>query len=120
MKECELCPPIEKITPWIYDDEFVLICKCKSCGIPQIILKRHTTEPTLQEMLYAHFNMTIPSFKINTETFSGKGIQIRKRGSRYQEYLNLFNKKEQKEIKERIEKAVNEDLTDNIKNHWIN
>lgn len=40
---CELCN-LERKTRWYFENSFMIICDCLTCGIPMVVLKRHTTE----------------------------------------------------------------------------
>ncbi len=48
-KKCPLCPPLEHKTRWYYEDDFFIVCDCKKCNVPMIVLKRHDTELILSE-----------------------------------------------------------------------
>lgn len=49
---CPLCEA-KKITPWLHEDEKVYICYCSSHPSKvMIVLKRHTTHPTQEELGY--------------------------------------------------------------------
>jgi len=52
-EKCPLCPPVEHITEWKYEDHICYICKCanKNCGLWMIVLKHHG-EPTEGELQY--------------------------------------------------------------------
>ncbi len=45
---CDLCN-LEKKTKWYYEDDFFIVCDCKKCHVPMIVLKRHDTELILNE-----------------------------------------------------------------------
>lgn len=52
MKDCELCRA-EKLTEWKYEDDVVFVCRCVSHPDKWlIVLKRHTSQPTQEEMEY--------------------------------------------------------------------
>jgi Zn ribbon nucleic-acid-binding protein len=46
---CPLCKA-EKLTWWYYEDSLCWIADCKTCGVPLAVLKRHTTQPTPEEV----------------------------------------------------------------------
>lgn len=46
---CLFCPKPEKKTRWFHEDSVCLIIN-KPTGEPMVVLKRHTTEPTDEEM----------------------------------------------------------------------
>ena len=47
---CPLCRA-EHLTPWIWEDEVCWICYCAThTETPMIVLKRHSAEPTPEEM----------------------------------------------------------------------
>jgi len=59
---CELCR-LEKLTEWKYEDDILVICKCKTHPNKWMaVLRRHTKEPNLTEkycivgMINLHFN----------------------------------------------------------------
>ena len=45
---CKLCD-LKKKTIWHYEDEYFVVCDCKKCHVPMIVLKRHDTELTPYE-----------------------------------------------------------------------
>lgn len=47
--KCKFCPKPEKKTKWFHEDSTCLIIN-KPSGEPMVVLKRHTTEPTQDEM----------------------------------------------------------------------
>lgn len=49
--QCELCVR-DRVTRWYYEDDLVAIFDCKSpaCGLPMVVLKRHTMSPTPEEV----------------------------------------------------------------------
>jgi len=46
--KCDLCD-LKKKTLWYYEDEYFIVCDCKKCRVPMIVLKRHDTELTPYE-----------------------------------------------------------------------
>ena len=48
---CPLCVREQK-TQWIYEDEFISIFYCETCGVPLVVLNRHTMSPTPEELIY--------------------------------------------------------------------
>jgi len=46
---CELCKR-ERLTQWFHEDDICWVAICKTCGVPMIVLKRHTMEPTEEEL----------------------------------------------------------------------
>jgi len=55
-KECELCKLIEGniITKKYYEDDIIIIVSCEHCNVPLLVLKRHTMQPTKNEL--SHMN----------------------------------------------------------------
>jgi len=59
---CPLCRIYEEreiITRYYYENNIVIIVDCKTCGVPMVVLKRHTDIPTAeegQEMYNAQLN----------------------------------------------------------------
>lgn len=49
---CLFCPKPEKQTTWWYEDDVCLAIENISGGSPLMILKRHTTEPTEDEIAH--------------------------------------------------------------------
>lgn len=47
---CELCN-LEKKTIWYYEDDYFIVCDCKDCNIPMIVLKRHAVRLNQEEMI---------------------------------------------------------------------
>lgn len=47
--DCPLCIRKQK-TQWIYEDELISIFYCESCGVPLVVLNRHTMSPTEEEL----------------------------------------------------------------------
>ncbi len=45
---CKLCN-LEHKSIWHYEDEYFVVCDCKKCRVPMIVLKRHDTELTPYE-----------------------------------------------------------------------
>lgn len=56
MTDCDFCP-IEKKTEWYYEDDQIVICDTFG-GTPMVVLRRHTTEPTDEEMDYIDEKVT--------------------------------------------------------------
>lgn len=46
---CDLCN-LPRLTPWYYEDEYCVICDCKTCGVPMVVLRRHSMEPVAREL----------------------------------------------------------------------
>jgi len=47
---CPLCT-LERKTKWLYEDKTVVVLMCETCGVPMMVLRRHTENPTATEML---------------------------------------------------------------------
>lgn len=45
---CQLCVN-EKITPRYYEDHVCWVAICKDCGVPMVVLRRHSVTPTDEE-----------------------------------------------------------------------
>ena len=45
---CPLCK-LEKVTYWYFENDTLVVLDCKTCHLPQVVLKRHTMEPTIEE-----------------------------------------------------------------------
>jgi hypothetical protein len=45
---CPLCVA-EQRTAWLYADDVCWVALCSTCGVPMVVLRRHTTEPTPAE-----------------------------------------------------------------------
>jgi len=52
MVKCPFCEPIEHKTRWYYEDELIAVFDCVVHKQPMIVLKRHTSKPTAEEMAY--------------------------------------------------------------------
>jgi len=49
---CPLCRA-EKITEWLYEDDRIYICRCKSHPSKwMVVLKKHTSRPSNEELSY--------------------------------------------------------------------
>ncbi len=46
--KCDLCN-LKKKTAWFYEDELFVVCRCITCNVPMIVLRRHDTELTPEE-----------------------------------------------------------------------
>jgi len=40
MEGCELCV-LERLTPWHYEDDVLIICDCRTCGTPMLVFRKH-------------------------------------------------------------------------------
>jgi|GEM_PF-1316548 len=49
---CELCDN-ERVTTRHYEDAVVWAADCKTCGVPMVVLRRHSTKPTKEELKVA-------------------------------------------------------------------
>lgn len=47
---CRLARGFDRVTKVYFEDEKVIVVDCKTCGVPMIVLKRHTVYPTQEEV----------------------------------------------------------------------
>jgi len=67
---CELCT-LEKLTPWHYEDGLIVICDCRTCGIPMLVFRAHGPR-TEEEHLEARIKII--------ELYGKRLIKIRTKG----------------------------------------
>jgi len=80
-KDCPLCKLATGSvkTKLYYQDKVVIIVNCLTCGIPMIVLKRHTMKPNNFEL--GHMEM------VSKEVF-GLNIKFRKKPSQILDHLH--------------------------------
>lgn len=49
--KCDLCVG-NRVTPRFYEDHLCWIALCKSCGVPMVVLRRHSTKPSREERAF--------------------------------------------------------------------
>lgn len=64
---CPLCIRKQK-TQWIFEDDIVSVFYCDTCGVPLLVLNRHTMSPSEAEVAY----MRHRAYVIGNETY-GEG-----------------------------------------------
>lgn len=64
---CRLCS-LKKATPWFYDGDNFVIITCDTCGVPMIVVREHTMDPSAE----------LKKRMINkAENIFGEGIEFR-------------------------------------------
>jgi len=51
---CRLCFKHEIVTKLYYEDDRVIVVDCSTHRVPMIVLKRHTPQPTQEELQYMY------------------------------------------------------------------
>lgn len=62
---CRLCFEGEIISKFYYEDDKVIVVDCSTHSVPMVVLKRHTAEPTEEELSYMR--------EVGERLFPGKG-----------------------------------------------
>jgi len=76
--ECPLCKA-EHLTNWYYEDDLFYFCDCKSCGIPMVVLRRHTMKPSWDE---------VNGMKYVTRVLFGADIRFRTEQRQIKDHLH--------------------------------
>ena len=74
LRECPLCRLAagrDRVSRVWYEDGFCVVVTCRSCGVPMVVLKRHTAEANCREVSRL--------LRVVMRLFPGRRVDFRRR-----------------------------------------
>lgn len=68
---CDLCV-LERCTRWYWESKYFVVLDCRTCGVPMVVLKRHSLDLTEDEQVELDsIAQEMPDLQMGNFTFRG-------------------------------------------------